>query len=121
METVAQFDKNLRLILDRQKKSVQWLGRVTGIPAKTIYHWLNGQRPRDIVLVKKVSTVLNVSLEDLFFSKNLEAPSNLSTNISQTLATEEEIILTLKVRRKDNQLTAQVLPAPLARGSRNSH
>ena len=117
METVSRFDKNLRLLLEQRQKSVQWLSKTTGIPEKTLYHWLNGQRPRDITQVKKVSRTLHVSMEDLIFAESplassvleTESPPESNTNV---LANETEITLKITIKKQDNMITAQLVLEP---------
>jgi transcriptional regulator with XRE-family HTH domain len=68
-----EMSKNLRQALDHQRLSVSRLAELSGVPRKTIYHWLNGQRPRNVEQLIKVCKVLGVSVEGLF---NLTPPSN---------------------------------------------
>ncbi|WII71688.1 helix-turn-helix transcriptional regulator [Bdellovibrio sp. 22V] len=61
--------KSLRRILEIRKMTVAQLSRSTGVPAKTIYHWLSGQQPRKIEHVFKVCDTLNVSIEEMYGRK----------------------------------------------------
>lgn len=59
------FAKNLKKILTDRGMSVARLSRQTGIPAKTIYHWLGGQKPGDIEQLLRISEILQISLDRL--------------------------------------------------------
>jgi len=58
--------KNLRRILDERKITVAELARLSGVPAKTIYHWLTGQQPRKIEHLFRLCDALNMSMEELY-------------------------------------------------------
>ncbi|MBV2168873.1 MAG: helix-turn-helix transcriptional regulator [Bdellovibrio sp.] len=58
--------KSLRHILDNRKITVAQLSRQSGVPAKTIYHWLSGQQPRKIEHLFRICDVLNLSIEELY-------------------------------------------------------
>lgn len=68
-----EMSKNLRQALEHQRLSVSRLAELSGVPRKTIYHWLNGQRPRNVEQLLKVCKVLGVSVEGLF---SLAPPAN---------------------------------------------
>lgn len=61
-----EMSKNLRRALDEQRFSVAQLAELSGVPRKTIYHWLNGQKPRNVEQLLKVCRVLSISVEQLF-------------------------------------------------------
>lgn len=107
METSFRFDKNLKQLLEKRKKSVQWLGQTTGIPTKTIYHWLNGQHPSNFVQVKKISDAFNISLEELIFEKAPELQVSDSPQLKIPLKEliemfegKREIVLTVTIERQ---------------------
>ncbi len=58
--------KSLRHILDDRKITVAQLSRQSGVPAKTIYHWLSGQQPRKIEHLFRICDILNLSIEELY-------------------------------------------------------
>lgn len=58
--------KSLRRILDDRKITVAQISRLSGVPAKTIYHWLSGQQPRKIEHLFRICDTLNISIEELY-------------------------------------------------------
>lgn len=65
-----EMHKNLRRLLSLKGLSVKEIAQKTQIPSKTLYHWMNGQKPRNIEQVQRLCQVLEVSLDEFFgFSK----------------------------------------------------
>lgn len=62
------FSKNLRRELRVRGLSVAELAKRSGVPAKTIYGWTSGQRPRNVEQVKMVADVLEITLDELLFA-----------------------------------------------------
>lgn len=60
------FANNLRRLLTDRKMSVAALSQQSGVPIKTIYHWLSGQQPRKMDHLFKICDLLDVSVEELF-------------------------------------------------------
>lgn len=60
------FTKSLRRILDDRKLTVAQISRQSGVPAKTIYHWLSGQQPHKIDHLFRLCDALNISVEELY-------------------------------------------------------
>ncbi len=69
------FHKQLKTLLTKNSMSVQALSRKTGISSKTIYHWMSGQRPRNIEQVFVVAEALSVSIEQLVYGVELPKAS----------------------------------------------
>lgn len=68
--------KNLRGLLSKKNLTVAQLARQSGVPAKTIYHWMNGQQPRKVEHLFRICDVLAISLDELYgreVRRNLEA------------------------------------------------
>lgn len=69
-------DKQLNTLISRNGITIAALSRVTGVNSKTLYQWSNGQRPKDLVQLKKVANHFNISIDALVFgemtSKDLE-------------------------------------------------
>lgn len=77
-EQIIIFPDTLRQAMDQNKVSVRELSMRTGVPAKTIYHWLSGQIPRKIDHALRVSQYFNLSLEYLFFGiANFDHPLSM--------------------------------------------
>lgn len=79
--------KSLRFYLSERDMTVVQLARRSGVPAKTIYHWLNGQKPSHVAHLFKICEVLQISVETLF---GKELPDNRAvTKISVADLTTE--------------------------------
>lgn len=61
-----EMNKNLRRKLQEKGISVAQLALRSQVPAKTIYHWTSGQKPRNIEQLLRVCKVLETSIEALF-------------------------------------------------------
>lgn len=71
-----KLDKQLKTLLRERDITVAQLARKAGVSPKTIYNWLERQRPRDIDAVKKVADHFNVTLDFLFYGTPPPMPSN---------------------------------------------
>lgn len=87
--------KNLRRFMTEKELSVAQVAQQSGVPAKTIYHWLNGQQPRKIEHLFRICDVLNVTLDELYGRRARKNTSQqLPNNILQDLhAGVYEVIL----------------------------
>lgn len=61
--------QQLKLLLNSKDITVAQLSRATSVPAKTVYHWLHGQSPRNLVQVKKIADYFGVTLDYLLFGQ----------------------------------------------------
>lgn len=61
------FAKQLKSLLRRDGITVSHLSRKTGIPAKTIYHYLEGRTPRKLEHVKVICESFQVTSDYLLF------------------------------------------------------
>ncbi len=61
-----EMSKRLRSAIEQQRISVSRLSELSGVPRKTIYHWLNGQKPRNVEQLLHVCRALGLQVEDLF-------------------------------------------------------
>lgn len=61
------FSQHLKAILKRDDLTVPQLAKKTGIPAKTIYHYLDGRTPRNLNHVRLICDALKVSSDYLLF------------------------------------------------------
>lgn len=66
----------LRKLVAEQSLSVKRLSEASDVPLKTIYGWLGGSHPRNIVDLKKVSRVLGVSVDELSFDDGKESAAD---------------------------------------------
>lgn len=58
----------LKQILAAKNITVAQLSKATKISSKTVYHWLNGQSPRNLDQLKLLSDYLEVDLNYLLFN-----------------------------------------------------
>lgn len=65
--------QQLKHLLHTRDITVAQLSRATGVPAKTVYHWLHGQSPRNLVQVKKIADHFSVTLDYLLFGQAMPA------------------------------------------------
>ncbi|KHD88154.1 MAG: hypothetical protein OM95_10295 [Bdellovibrio sp. ArHS] len=71
--------QSLRRILDDRKITVAQLARQSGVPAKTIYHWLAGQQPRKIEHLFRICDTLHLTMEELYGRTKKDPPLHLSS------------------------------------------
>ncbi|MEK2645859.1 helix-turn-helix domain-containing protein [Bdellovibrio sp. BCCA] len=69
--------KSLRRILDDRKITVAQIARQSGVPAKTIYHWLSGQQPRKMEHLFRLCDTLNISVEELYGRQRKNPTKNI--------------------------------------------
>ena len=100
--STSGFSKRLRELVDANKLSVNRLSQATGVPTKTLYHWLAGQMPRKLDHLYAVAKSLNVSIEYLVFGfKTVQSSevTDLPTLDPQALKIETKMDhVTLKIR-----------------------
>lgn len=87
--------KNLRRFMTEKELSVTQVSQKSGVPAKTIYHWLNGQQPRKIEHLFSICDVLNITLDELYGRSVPKSPPQQIPNmtLSDLRAGIYEIIL----------------------------
>lgn len=95
------FAKVLKEAMTSQHMKVSDLARQSGVPVKTIYHWMAGQQPRKITHVCKVARVLKFTLEELFFGlqdAETKGSSMLPSPSPPVLETKEnEVVLKIHI------------------------
>lgn len=60
-------NKQLKILLQNKDITVAQLARATKISAKTLYQWLNGQSPKNLIQVRKVADYFEVTIDFLAF------------------------------------------------------
>jgi transcriptional regulator with XRE-family HTH domain len=85
-------NQQLKLLLNNKDITVAQLSRATAVPAKTIYHWLHGQSPRNLVQVKKIADYFGVTLDYLLFGQ-LAPVAGIDTLKNDILAGVFEVVL----------------------------
>ena len=64
--TMKSFGGNLRQFRTDKKLSQHKLGEMLGFSARTVSDWECGNTEPDISTIKNISTVLEISIEELF-------------------------------------------------------
>ncbi len=59
--------KQLKSLITQHDTTVAQLARATQISSKTIYQWMNGQKPRDLNQVRRVADHFSVTIDYLVF------------------------------------------------------
>jgi len=85
--------KQLKDLLKQKDVTIAQLARATGISAKTIYQWLNGQKPRDLNQVKKVADYFGVSIDFLAFGIQSKTHNDINSFKEEINAGVFEVIL----------------------------
>jgi transcriptional regulator with XRE-family HTH domain len=86
----------LKHYLKKHDITVAELGKAVKVSPKTIYSWLNGQRPRDITQVKAIANYFKVSLDELVFAETPEHSKSFEDFIDEINAGVYEVILRKK-------------------------
>lgn len=63
--------QQLKVLMKKKRMTVSQLSSATGVPAKTLYHYLEGRTPRNLDHVRKVCEVLKVSADYLLFGAEI--------------------------------------------------
>ena len=64
---VMTLNKQLKNLLKDKDVTIAQLARATTISAKTLYQWLNGQSPKNLLQVRKVADYFEVTIDYLAF------------------------------------------------------
>ena len=64
---IMTLNKQLKTLLKEKDITIAQLARATKISAKTLYQWLNGQSPKNLVQVRKVADYFAVTIDYLAF------------------------------------------------------
>ncbi|MEN0058125.1 MAG: helix-turn-helix transcriptional regulator [Bdellovibrio sp.] len=82
--------QSLRRVLDNRKMTVAHLSRLSGVPAKTIYHWLSGQQPRKMDHLFRICDILELTIEELYGRNPVKEDGQLPQSLSlQPLSASE--------------------------------
>jgi transcriptional regulator with XRE-family HTH domain len=73
--------------------SVAQLSRKAAVPKNTLFNWLSGLKPKDVVQVKRVAEVLGVSLDYLLFGVQPTAAIQFSDYQDEINAGVFEVVL----------------------------
>ena len=62
--------KHLKELIRHADVTIAQVARKTGVPAKTLYKWVEGQNPRNIEQVKKVANFFDKTVDELCFGES---------------------------------------------------
>jgi transcriptional regulator with XRE-family HTH domain len=72
---LIRFSQNLNDFLLKKKLSIHELSRLMDVPVSTIHGWLNGAEPKRIKDLKKVSSFLGLTIDELCFGNDSNEPA----------------------------------------------
>jgi transcriptional regulator with XRE-family HTH domain len=79
------FSKNLNAYMAKNNMSLKELALKLGVPNSTVHGWLNGIPPKNILMMKKISTHLNCSIDQLCFDQEPLKTENFQGLIESNL------------------------------------
>jgi len=82
--------RQLRELLHQHDVTVVQIARRTGVPAKTIYHWLNGQKPSHLEHIYKLAKYFHVTIDYLIFGDGSSEAQSLTIK-KVTLEVKDEL------------------------------
>lgn len=85
--------RQLKNLLKDRDVTVAQLARATMISAKTLYQWLNGQSPKNLIQVRKVADYFKVTIDYLAFGVLQKNNSELTDYKTEINAGVFEVIL----------------------------
>lgn len=83
----------LKSLIKKRGLTVVSLSKATGVPAKTLYSWLQNQSPRNLGHLRKVAIHFKVSLEFLLFNEERSTQKEIKEFQEEILAGNFEVIL----------------------------
>lgn len=86
-------NKQLKTLLQNKDVTVAQLSRATKISAKTLYQWLNGQSPKNLVQVRKVADFFDVTIDYLAFGIIRENKSEIADFQNEINVGHFEVVL----------------------------
>jgi len=75
----------LVIYMEIREITLSELSRKSGVPKTTIHSWLVGKPPKNMIQVKEVARVLDVSLDHLAFGNGRDTESQKVTEIDALL------------------------------------
>jgi transcriptional regulator with XRE-family HTH domain len=66
---LVSFSSNLNKYLKKSNLSLKEFAIKLEVPASTIHGWLNGVPPKNLIIIKKIASILGVSVDELCFGQ----------------------------------------------------
>ncbi len=86
-----KFSENLSFYLKQEKLSLTKLAKVLEVPNSTVHGWINGVTPKNVLILKKISDILNCTVDELCFG---QVPKTDYNSLSSSFI-ESSIVITL--------------------------
>ncbi len=68
-ETKLYFSQNINYLIEKNRLTYHEIENAIGVPSGTLAGWRTGRLPRDLLKLKKLCVLFNVSIDDLLFRK----------------------------------------------------
>ena len=94
-----KFAKNLKDFISKNNLSLKDLADQIGVPSSTVHGWVNGVHPKSINTLKKISTMMNCTIDELCFDERSE-DEVIDPNISLTVGNSIFKLILKKVNCK---------------------
>jgi transcriptional regulator with XRE-family HTH domain len=88
------FSRNLNSYMKNEGLSIKELALRLNVPLSTVHGWLNGVEPKSIKELKKVASLLGVSLDQLCYGQPAQL---IPTNIQVTIGPDNFKIVLSKI------------------------
>lgn len=85
--------KQLKTLLTLHRTTVSQLALSTGISSKTIYHYLEGRSPRNLLHILKICDHFKVSSDYLLFGRGQSPEKDLNATRNMIQAGQFEVFL----------------------------
>ncbi len=80
------FSEKLKFYLKQNNLNLKEFSEKIEVPVSTVHGWINGVPPRNIITLKRISSLLGISLEEMCFGpilKKEKVESDLVISIGQ--------------------------------------
>ena len=91
------FSQNLKIYLEAHRYSLKEFAQKIGVPISTVHGWLNGVPPKNVMIIKKISNFLEVSVEDLCF-ENHQKKDLIESDLVMSIGNEKFKLMFKKIR-----------------------
>ena len=91
------FSQNLKMYLEAHKYSLKEFSQKLGVPISTVHGWINGVPPKNVMIIKKISNFLDVSVEDLCFESH-QKKELVESDLVMCIGNEKFKIIFKKIR-----------------------
>jgi transcriptional regulator with XRE-family HTH domain len=79
------FSKNLKAYMAKNNMSLKEFATKLGVPNSTVHGWLNGIPPKNILMLKRIATHMNCTIDELCFDEERSKTSDFQGLIESNL------------------------------------